>query len=352
MATNRLSENQTELLKLLRLKMISPTKTHTIQWPSDIEVKDLVLSESNKMVHFHLGHQAVISNMQTDASSFEAWAVIVAAWLGEGKYFQIEMSWDTPERFEKNDHRLHYQRFLYRVIRFREMFDWFVVSQELEEKLFYSQVLLPDGRSKGNLYLNSGAQNVRDRKNKHDGTVSKPNKAFSDLSEDCVEERFMSDSSSLMQCAFGSSDQVLKRQFPVGVFNGDGAVFPGRKSAIDLWAINNGQAAIFELKKPSGNKKVGIISELLFYANIVRDVQLGIFLHENPECFEEQLRDSSGVASYFLLGERNIHPLLNNNTIIDCLNDSGRKREIEFGLIYYNSSLKCRKENWGSFPEA
>ena len=72
-------------------------------------------------------------------------------------------------------------------------------------------------------------------------------------------------------------DGSLQRQWPVGVFAdsvGEGNhVFTGRKSAIDLALFDPAKgAAVFELKKP-GNKQVGAISELMFYCNIVRDVQ-------------------------------------------------------------------------------
>lgn len=357
MATNRLSEQQAELLSLLRSKMIGRTKVHTIQWPSYIGVKSLGSSIINRKVCFHLGHQAVTSNMQTDASSFEGWAVVVFSWLKEGKGVQVEMSWDDPGGFDLNSQQQrnqyrHYQRYLYRVIRFREMFDWFVVAPESESLLSESQVLFPDGRLKEkSFFLNSGQQEIRNK------TSIICDKAFGDLSEDCLEMLFIHNKNSLMQCAFGNSAQTLMRQFPVGVFKGEVTnncsisgqgmpIFTGGKSAIDLWAVGNGRAAIFELKKPSGNKKVGIVSELIFYANIVRDLQLKNLKYKNPKPFEAQLIDSVGVDSYFLLGEGNIHPLLNSKAIFDCLNDSGRKRDIKFDIIYYNNLLECRKEDW------
>ena len=292
--------------------------------------------------------------MQTDSSSFEGWAVVVVAWLNEGNDIQVEMSWDDPEDFDlscksqRNQYR-HYQRFLYRVIRFREMFEWFAVAPQSEKLLSESQVLFADGSHKdGCFFLNSGRQEVR--------ASTKPacDRAFKELSEDCIERLFLNDPGSLMECAYGHRNQTLRRQFPVGVFKGavknswaksdqGMGIFTGGKSAIDLWAMGNGRAAIFELKRPSGNKKVGIVSELIFYANIVRDAQSGLLKHESPDTFEKQLQNTQGVDSYFLLGEENIHPLLNSKKVIDCLNESASKREIVFDIIYYNSSLKCKK---------
>ena len=47
-------------------------------------------------------------------------------------------------------------------------------------------------------------------------------------------------------------------------------IFTGGKSAIDLIGIRDDTLVLFELKK-SGNRKVGAVSELLFYASVMRD---------------------------------------------------------------------------------
>lgn len=64
------------------------------------------------------------------------------------------------------------------------------------------------------------------------------------------------------------------RQWPVGLFDGKVAkgreIFTGRKSAIDLIGIRDDSLVLFELKK-AGNRKVGAVSELLFYASVMRD---------------------------------------------------------------------------------
>jgi hypothetical protein len=76
--------------------------------------------------------------------------------------------------------------------------------------------------------------------------------------------------------AFRSHFQLEKvmRQWPVGLFDGKVArgheIFTGGKSAIDLIGIRNDTLVLFELKK-SGNRKVGAVSELLFYASVMRD---------------------------------------------------------------------------------
>ena len=64
------------------------------------------------------------------------------------------------------------------------------------------------------------------------------------------------------------------RQWSVGLFDGKVAkgheIFTRGKSAIDLIGIRGDTLVLFELKK-SGNEKVGAVSELLFYAGVMRD---------------------------------------------------------------------------------
>ena len=66
----------------------------------------------------------------------------------------------------------------------------------------------------------------------------------------------------------------LWRQLPVGLFEGkkseETRVFTGRKSAIDLWSTSGDSIVIFELK--AQNVKVGILTELMFYANYMADM--------------------------------------------------------------------------------
>jgi hypothetical protein len=64
------------------------------------------------------------------------------------------------------------------------------------------------------------------------------------------------------------------RQWPVGLFKEQVAdehqIFTGKKSAIDLVGIRGDTLFLFELKK-NRNRKAGAVSELFFYANVMRD---------------------------------------------------------------------------------
>ena len=58
---------------------------------------------------------------------------------------------------------------------------------------------------------------------------------------------------------------------PDGMVSNKTRYTPGKLSQIDIWAINKDELYIFELKK-KGNNPLGIISELMFYTNVICDL--------------------------------------------------------------------------------
>lgn len=150
----------------------------------------------------------------------------------------------------------------------------------------------------------------------------------------------------------GLTTENLFRQLPVGLFKGKkeakNSLFTGGKSAIDLWAIDEEQIAIFEIK--TRNKMVGIISELFFYSNYVNDV----FVKDNRITFYKgyNLDTDIDIRGYNLLNQNNknrliaayfltdaLHPLINKQ-VIDLLNES-KEKKIKYGSISYNFTLKA-----------
>jgi hypothetical protein len=75
------------------------------------------------------------------------------------------------------------------------------------------------------------------------------------------------------------SNSETHRQLPVGLFYKEkkdkNHITPGGSSAIDMWSIAKEKATmtIYELKCP-GNNSVGIVSELFFYANVIKDLMI------------------------------------------------------------------------------
>jgi hypothetical protein len=162
---------------------------------------------------------------------------------------------ERDARFDGNG--LHYSRFLYRALRFRDAFPWFTVDDRLRARLddfrYYT--------SKETLWL------------------APPEGAASDVPgslEAAVEYRFSLEANrGYLNGLLGADVPEFHRQLPVGLFRGSAAdgnrFFPGGAAAIDLWGIEGRVFHLLEIKA-APCKKVGVLSELFFYACFVRDM--------------------------------------------------------------------------------
>lgn len=114
------------------------------------------------------------------------------------------------------------------------------------------------------------------------------------------------------------------RQLPVGVFEAkvahESRVFPGGKACVDLFGTKGRVLHIVELKA-GDNAKVGALSELFCYANIVRDVQRGAIAMSGKGDVADALRKTTAVEAHLLAAE--LHPLL----------DQGMVDELNAGLV-------------------
>src|SRR5450759_3858888 len=163
---------------------------------------------------------------------------------------------------------------------------------------------------------------------------------------------FRNNMSRFSAAGIGSNSKPL-RQIPVCLFkerlSRDTRVFTGTSSMIDLGALDEGGTiAIFELKKP-GNVKVGAITELLFYSNVLKDLQEGTFGYP-PDIgkTEKQIAQSKGIRA-FILADR-LHPLLDNKRVFNVLNAIETEYGQEFGFIKYRETpkgIRCTREKFG-----
>lgn len=180
--------------------------------------------------------------------------------------------------------------------------------------------------------------------------------------EEQVEHYMITDNQTEFIFRFGIEN--LHRHLPVGVkYRNGSSLLTGRNSAIDLWGIGNDSVLnIFELKyirdgEGSKNTKVGILSELLLYVNIMNDIRLGdIAAPLNPVLGAEKklyarIKDLKGVKGIFLTN--GLHPLLEYEKTVDLLNDN--KKKISFKFVDYSWDAKAHKVNFkirvpGSIP--
>ena len=162
----------------------------------------------------------------------------------------------------------HYNRFLYRIMKFNETYPFVIISDRLKKHY-------------GKFYFKFDEQYYSFCSSEL--CVNEPLKeADCNNKPEMIKEKKLSDNPETLiaetEQLFGITMQKnIYRQLPVGIFKEAkhkcNAVFTGGASAIDLWGISEDRKSlcIYELKI-EGNEKVGIISELFFYANLLFDI--------------------------------------------------------------------------------
>lgn len=219
-------------------------------------------------------------NMQTDGAAFEGWALLIKHYLcKKGSHISIDkikLSWQIQNENDWKDEnnksksgvsKTHYNRFLYRVAKFAELFDWFSIDSALKDEIYViEKVFSKSGEFNEGLAINviEKQRNVPQLNGKNEReVVAEYNIANDDKFSIPFKEKFAIDK--------------IERQIPAGLFSGGEAkdtnrIFTGGASAIDLIGIDtaNNIAKIFELKLDN-NSKVGVISELFFYSCFIKD---------------------------------------------------------------------------------
>ena len=124
----------------------------------------------------------------------------------------------------------------------------------------------------------------------------------------------------------------LDRQFPVGLFEGavtgNRAVFTGGKSAIDIVGVGDAGFWLFELKA-GGNAPIGGLTELLFYASLIRDAAGSAARFRFSAASAKTVIGPADVVgataiNAVLLVEAG-HPLLDHPELITALNAAAAK---------------------------
>jgi len=331
-----------ETLKALKEKyiQINPSARHqasSLKLPSGSRFK-----LNSRSVTIYLSEKNVCQNVQTDGAAFEGWALAFKHLFGEIDNFSVKLAWDPPDKPSNS----HYQRFLYRIIHFNATIPWFTIDNSCEGELKKSIVLTPAGNNKkpmGYFKLNPAS---RKRPCNQVDITSKVNKK---LTENQIEILFCSNPYKLENALQWGTMEIF-RQVPVGLFEekvkDESQVFPGKKGAIDLCAfLNDSSAAIFELKKKDNNK-VGAISELIFYSNVIRDVQSGLVTYEKEKCakFENRLMSTKGLKSFILATK--LHPLIDTANVFKLLNSAYEQKHVKFGYVKYKSLLDAELKYW------
>lgn len=226
------------------LKELQKTKS-SLRFPKYInfEINDDCLN-------VHIEGNGVVKNMQENSSAFEGWIVCIKAWMNINK---VKLNWSAPDEIyhkdekEKNRQKKHYNRFLMRVIFFKDNYSWVEVDKSKEGILNESRSAFPT------FVLNYPKSESKEKVSESETKNQK--------------ERELE-----LKLVKKIKGDVVNHQLPVGVFKNtvstETTFAPRSASQIDLWSLEKNALSIYELKCKSNNE-VGIISELMYYANIM-----------------------------------------------------------------------------------
>ncbi|MCE5321408.1 MAG: hypothetical protein LLF93_09965 [Bacteroidales bacterium] len=255
--------------------------------------------------------------MQDDGAAFEGWAICLKGWFPD-QIKRVCLSWEIPSKISG-----HYNRFLYRVWKFSQMFEWFEYNRN------HINELKSFAGSFTGMINNCGTETPARKEA---------------LCEEQVEYDLCKHNQEEFTQKFSLTQ--LNHHLPVGIKDSNGlSFFTGGNSAIDLWGIDiDGHLRVFELKyidgiKTKKNIKIGIISELLLYVNIMRDIVLGKIGAPNAKLIEEKdlysrITDLKGVKGIFLTNE--LHPLIEHGKALEIINTN--LFNIPFEAVNYNWS--------------
>lgn len=214
--------------------------------------KGIAFELQDQTLRITVSSKGVVSNMQDDNSAFEGWSICLKALLPE-IIQNIVLDWALPSPTSNQTELVHYNRFLFRAILFDKYFDWVSIASS------QNKVLSIFEKKHTNLVVNYPKSDSKQQVAQN-GTINK--------GEAILERKICSN----MQ----KSGLIANHQLPVGLFDfyihKNNTCTPRSASQIDLWALDNNALNVYELKDEDNNA-VGIITELMFYANVMNMIR-------------------------------------------------------------------------------
>ena len=268
--------------------------------PSGLPRGQMRFDENGDTAFIEMNRTCTTANMQTNNAAFEAWALLLKS---EG-YRNVILT-DNDAGKDSSNASLHYNRFLYRIMRFQEAFDWFTISPKLEKKVIafrHEKIMRAD------LCV---------------GTPTSSVKPDSEVLEPKVERILIRDNKrAFVNGLLKVNVDRYFNQLPTSLFIGNDAtdktkIFPSDGARIDLWGLEGSIINIIELKV-STNNDLGVISELFFYASFMQEMYCQRHLERKDppnlrtyDTYKEErgyfkLRDANieSVKAHFLLEKK------------------------------------------------
>jgi hypothetical protein len=301
------------------------------QFPKSSEI---VLGGTRELATITMKEKGLHANMQSDAAAFEAWALTLLCHC-QVKRVQIDID---PIATREGP---HYERFLYRLKRFAELFPDRVTTTFIPE---------PKALAQGKRVWNqSNARSKSSVANSAERMLAASGEERSEADLELALEV-----SSAFRTHFRLD--IVMRQWPVGLFDECVSkrtrIFTGGKSGIDLIGIRGDTLVLFELKK-DGNEKVGAVSELFFYASVMRDAigASAIFdfksqkARRNCAIAPEDIIRCSRISAVLLAPK--FHSLIAEPRIFEDLNQATNKPSSDRPIRFETATIRDYPQNEG-----
>ena len=326
-----------EILALLK-KTFNSTSFKLVSIGLDAEGSTLVITLALK--------NGAKSNMQKESACFEGWAIILKTYVidkNPQKFDKVKLCCpNITLPSETDEGRFHFKRFLYRVLRFDEQYDWFTIDEKLADIITSSFKPLLQKHLVNN-YPKSYAKGFNN--------IDKPNEHIIEciLSKKPTQNNGKTLHTYFDKIGVPNDDLIINHQLPVGLFKEKISeatkVFTGKKSALDLWGFSDAKPNdfyIFELKY--NNQMIGTITEAFFYANYMHDLldRNGAFtLSDNGKdnfrnystIYSLKNKDINKIHAVMLLDKGSMHPSITPE-LLAVLNQ-GNQKAIEYSLAEY-----------------
>lgn len=286
------------------------------------------------------------NNMQKNPACFEGWAIILKTYVidkNPQKFDKVKLCCpNITLPSETDEGRFHFKRFLYRVLRFDEQYDWFTIDEKLADIITSSFKPLLQKHLVNNYPLSKAKGfNNKDEPSEH-------------IVECILSKKSAQNNSKTLHTYFNkigipNDNLIIDRQLPVGLFENEVSektkVFTGRKSALDLWGFsssNPNDFYVFELKY--NNQMIGTITEAFFYANYMHDLldRNGAFTLSNnvkgnfrnySTIYSLKDKDINIIHAVMLLDRGSMHPAITTE-LLAVLNQ-GSQKAIEYSVAEY-----------------
>lgn len=272
---------------------------------------DFALRE--RCLYVTICEQGVVKNMQENSSAFESWIFALKCYID---FDSVVLDW-VPII----DANVHYNRFLLRVYFFVESYDWVSICDNRNAEIWEIEQLVKNKKFRINL---PNGEAKKEAENKE-----------ASLERDILD----------IWRGVHIND-IFNHQLPVGLFEDQvcrkNQFTPGQGSQIDIWRVTEDVLRVYELKDED-NKRIGIISELMYYANVIHlllngNINVPQIKTENlrgEKVFYEKVQSKTIKNLEAIFFANKFHPLIEEriDDILILLNKNS------FGIKYYHQEL-------------